>query len=753
MKPTAALIDDPAGVSTGAVISDKLAGWLCDTPEYLEESVERAVRAKVLAIDTETLGFNQYVLKRKGVFGISFAWRDPDGSLHARYVPMRHSYPDAPNLKLTFDVKRSLRSLIGRPGPLRCGHNFRFDAGFLVADEAVGCLPVRPVEDTQWLAWLENEERGFGQYKLKVLGQTFVEAEAKSLADDLAELRKVIPGALDNWSLLPIDEVGPYAAQDARLTLLLWEALDAALKEQDAKAKAEGWQHKPLEQVRLLEREATIRYWEMERRGLGVDYEYALDCVSRVQRGRELAADKMMEVVTQVTGASPETCEPSKYRWVAAQLLRLGYDPKPEDLDRTGVPKTNSQAIARNGFNSHPFVKALYRWRAYNNADKKYFGPIVHRSTPDPMGTGISVVHAEFYQTRARSGRVQASEPNLMNIPLYKVGMSRAMIMNNLRAGESKAAVHGVTSEEDHEGLLLADEANVRRALRARPGYTLVFADYAQQELRAFVEISQEPTLLQLLESGADLHYETACAVMTMPKKEEVADEDSYKKIVAQGRSVGKMLNFGMIFGMGVNRYYDTAGYDQLVEAEVAEFEAKLGTIGVSADTAPIEQVTAALNQYRAQRRAHYRQRAEQEVEGYHAKYPRVRKFHQKIVNIAKKRGYITNQYGRRRRLPWNGPVTQYFNFIIQGSCADMMRTGMTQLASACEESKIRAFPVLTIHDEIIFECWTPHLKQFVAKVRAILPRPEGWRLEFPVDVKMSDGTFEQKRLYKEETE
>jgi DNA polymerase I-like protein with 3'-5' exonuclease and polymerase domains len=79
-----------------------------------------------------------------------------------------------------------------------------------------------------------------------------------------------------------------------------------------------------------------------------------------------------------------------------------------------------------------------------------------------------------------------------------------------------------------------------------------------------------------------------------------------------------------------------------------------------------------------------------------------------------------------------------------------MMRDGLIKLTKACIEKRIEAFPVLTIHDEIIFECKNAHLKTFAALTKEILSHPEGWNLEFPVDLKVSTTTFEEKAPYKE---
>lgn len=741
--------DDPAGALTGALPPAELAGWRCAQPTLLATEVARALRASQLALDTETTGLDAWAA-RNGMFGLSFAWRE-GATIHARYVPLRHKH-DPGNLPLTRQSRAALRALAFDPGPLRVGHNFRYDANWFQNDDLWSAPPAPPHEDTLVLAWLENEERGPGAYALKTLSKAFVEQGADNLATQLAALRTA--RKIDDWAVLSVREIGPYAAQDARLTLLLWEGLDKALRDQDELATLSGQGHASLADVRTLTREFTPFLWKMEAVGVAVDEEYCHAAVKKIAAGQATATADMARILAEAGYGRAIT--PSRNADVAAALAHLGYRPRnPSDYDTRGAPRTNRMAVNRSGFGDHPFWLALQRWRAYGKAEKSYFGPLARRLAPDPLGTGAQVIHAEISQARARSGRLQAKNPNLMNIPVYHIGMSRNQMQINMLRGKLDEFEDYDENESaaDVATLLAADRLDVREALVARPGYSLIFADFRQQELRAFADVSDEQRLFTAYREGKDVHALTASAVTAPPtpppRGAPPEAQESYEKLVDQFRGVGKLLNFGMIFGMGSDKYYEAAAYGLAVDLEIDRFHehySKLSPDKKHEFLGNYSSIDTATEAFRAKRFEHYMTRSEKEVEAYHGLYPGVRKFHRALTRLGRRRGYVANKYGRRRRIPVGGRISQYFNFVIQGSCADLLRESVVQLSRALDAAKLKHHPLITIHDELIWEVWTPDVDRALAVFVRALTHPTGWRIDFPIELCVSTTTWAHKK-------
>lgn len=195
-----------------------------------------------------------------------------------------------------------------------------------------------------------------------------------------------------------------------------------------------------------------------------------------------------------------------------------------------------------------------------------------------------------------------------------------------------------------------------RRIFRARPGTTLICADYSQIELRVMAALSGDPEMLEAFQSGRDLHRLTASRIFGVP-------EDA---VTAEQRSIGKRVNFGTLYGMGPRR---------LQEALRSE--------GVAIS---LEEARHALETWRAT----YQQAAQSIaawgddawVRGYAATaLGRIRRF--------------TQEHGDEARVRREGG-----NHVIQGTAADLMKLAMVRVAQALPQ----ATPVAQVHDELVLE-------------------------------------------------
>ncbi|MBR3300339.1 MAG: DNA polymerase I, partial [Clostridia bacterium] len=200
----------------------------------------------------------------------------------------------------------------------------------------------------------------------------------------------------------------------------------------------------------------------------------------------------------------------------------------------------------------------------------------------------------------------------------------------------------------------------LREFFIAKDGYTLCDADYSQIELRVLASIAEDETMIEAFNSGTDIHTVTASEVFGIP----------IDMVLPVMRSRAKAVNFGIVYGIGAF----SLGKD----------------IGVS------------------------RAEADRYIKNYLATYSGVANYMDNVIKNAKKDGYVTTFFGRRRYLPElsssNHMIRSFGervarNAPIQGTAADIIKIAMinvyTRLKKDYPDSKL----ILQIHDELIVEC------------------------------------------------
>ena len=202
--------------------------------------------------------------------------------------------------------------------------------------------------------------------------------------------------------------------------------------------------------------------------------------------------------------------------------------------------------------------------------------------------------------------------------------------------------------------------SKIRAAFIARPGWTLVDADYSQIELRLLAHISGDETMRQAFRTGEDIHRVTASQVFDVP----------FDQVTPLQRSRAKAVNFGIVYGIS--------------KFSLAQ------DIGVS---------VAEAGQY---------------MDNYLAKYHGVRDYMHAVVEKAREDGYVTTLYGRRRSLPElraaNHNLRAFgervaLNMPVQGTAADIMKLAMIRADARLRAEGLQARLLLQVHDELIAEC------------------------------------------------
>jgi DNA polymerase-1 len=204
-----------------------------------------------------------------------------------------------------------------------------------------------------------------------------------------------------------------------------------------------------------------------------------------------------------------------------------------------------------------------------------------------------------------------------------------------------------------------ADGREMRRAFIAEDGCGLLTADYSQIELRVLAHLTDDPGLIEAFSRSADIHTTTAAMVFGV-------DEENVDPFQ---RRFAKVVNFGLAYGM------EAFGLGQ-----------RLGV--------PTEE-------------------AREILDSYFASFPSVKEFMDTTVREAKRRGYTTTIFGRRRQITElssdNFRIRQMGermaqNAPVQGSAADVFKLAMVELDRALEEAGLRSRMILTVHDELVLE-------------------------------------------------
>ena len=211
----------------------------------------------------------------------------------------------------------------------------------------------------------------------------------------------------------------------------------------------------------------------------------------------------------------------------------------------------------------------------------------------------------------------------------------------------------------------------IRNSFIAPDGYVLVSADYSQIELRVLAILSGDPILYDVFKNNRDIHTTVAARVFNVPEDQVTYDQ----------RRDAKVINFGIIYGMGITALQKNLG----------------GT----------------------------RAEAEQFYQAYFNEFPSIREYLNRIKSIAKETLQTKTLFGRIRNFPMFRSKLPFMialaertamNAPIQGTAADIIKLAMIDINRIIQNQKWNKniFPILQIHDEIVYEVPKSNVKDFV---------------------------------------
>ena len=215
------------------------------------------------------------------------------------------------------------------------------------------------------------------------------------------------------------------------------------------------------------------------------------------------------------------------------------------------------------------------------------------------------------------------------------------------------------------------DGKEIRKAFVPEPGCLFFSADYSQIELRVMAHLSNDPQMIEVFREGKDLHAATAANIYKKPIEEVTRDE----------RTKSKRANFGIIYGITV--------FGLAERLDIPRDEAKML------------------------------------IDGYFDTFPQVHDYMEHSKEIARKQGYVTTLFGRRRYLPdinsANSVVRGFaernaINAPIQGTAADIIKVAMIHIHNRFKAENIRSKMILQVHDELNFSVY-PEEKERVERI------------------------------------
>ncbi len=442
--------------------------------------LEKLRQAPLFAFDTETTGLDA---QQAQLVGLSFAVEPHE----AAYVPLAHDYEGAPVQLDREAVLLALKPLLEDPAKAKVGQNAKYDINILANGSPA--IEMRGVAyDTMLESYVLNSTAT--RHDMDSLAQKYLDHTTIAFEDIAGKGAKQL-----TFNQINLDKAGPYAAEDADITLRLHHALQARLAQTPSVQPVLMDIEMPL--VPVLAR--------IERQGALVDAE-----LLKVQSG-ELGV-KMAELELRAYELAGETFNLGSPKQLGTILYdKLGMPV----LSKTakGQPSTAEAVLDELALQGYPLPEVLMQYRSLSKLKSTYTDKL-----PGQINPRTGRIHTSYQQAVAATGRLSSSDPNLQNIPI--------------RTAEGR---------------------RIRQAFIASPGYKLLAADYSQIELRIMAHLAKDEGLLHAFRNDLDVHRATAAEVFGVALEDVTTDQRRSAKAINFGLIYG-MSAFGLAKQIGVDR-------------------------------------------------------------------------------------------------------------------------------------------------------------------------------------------------------
>ena len=405
--------------------------------EGLEDWIQRAYDTRVCAIDVETNSLEAVTAR---VVGICLA----TGPNKACYIPLGHGsgdmFAEAPKQLEQGAVFAKLKPLLEDNAVLKVGQNLKYDMTVL----AQHGLNISPFDDTLVMSF--DLDAGLHGHGMDELAKLHLGHECISYKALTGTGKKAI-----GFAEVALDKAAEYAAEDADVTLRLWEHLRLRMTPE-----------KVTRVYQLVDRPLVPAIAAMEQRGILVDRE-------ELARLSKVFAEEMVELEKNIHELAGEEFSVGSPKQLGEILFgKLGL--KGGKKGKSGQYSTDVTVLERLAGDGEPIAQKIVGWRQLSKLKSTYTDALQEQINPV---TGR--VHTSYSLSGAQTGRLSSTEPNLQNIPV-RTDIGR----------------------------------QIRKAFVAAPGNVILAADYSQIELRIAAHMADVDSLKNAFAEGEDIHNRTA---------------------------------------------------------------------------------------------------------------------------------------------------------------------------------------------------------------------------------------------------
>jgi len=384
---------------------------------------------------------------------------------------------------------------------------------------------------------------------------------------------------------------------------------------------------------------------EIERNGVLID-------ASLLNQQSQKIGEELINIENkafELAGQPFNLASPKQLREILFEKLQI----KPLKKTPTGTPST-SEEVLQELAKDYPLPKILLEYRTLAKLKSTYTDKL-----PLMINQSTGRIHTSYNQAVAVTGRLASSDPNLQNIPI-----------------------------KSPEG------RKIREAFIAKPDFSILSADYSQIELRILAHLSKDSGLIQAFKDNKDIHTITASEIFNT----------KIEKITSEQRRYAKIINFGLIYGMG--------------------------TFGLAKN----------LNITRGD--------AQNYIQEYFNKYPTVLQYMEESKQFAREHGYVETYFGRRLWLPEinssnglrkAGAERAAINAPMQGTAADLIKLAMIEVQQWIHaNSNLKGQMIMQVHDELVFEVPNTEVDIFIKEIPQIMQNVA--KLDIPLTVEINAG-------------
>jgi len=390
----------------------------------------------IIAVDTETSSLNP---QETELVGVSFSYAPNK----ACYIPLAHKEK---SLKKEIVLKK-IKPLLEDPSIKKVGQNIKFD--YIVLKQ--NGIEVNSIEDTMLISY--TLDAGINRHNMDILSEIHLGHKTITFKELVGSGKNKL-----NFSDIELTKATEYAAEDADVTLRLYEYLKERMDEEKLNKIYEYFE-KPM--VKLLAK--------LETNGIKVDAKY----LKKLSAQFEKKLKKIEKSIYSLAGKEFNIGSPKQLGEIIYNDLKIAKLKK----TKKGSLATNAGVLEDLALTGHKFPNFILEWRQISKLKNTYTDAL-----QDHISSKTKRVHTSFLLAATNTGRLASSDPNLQNIP--------------------------IKTEEGKE---------IRKAFIADKGNVLISADYNQIEMRILADMADVKELKKAFRNNEDIHSLTASQVFNVP--------------------------------------------------------------------------------------------------------------------------------------------------------------------------------------------------------------------------------------------